>query len=200
MTSKKCTLLVGPTSTLAKRLSDTAIFTESTSSLAKWTRSTQAKRREGTKVDDVNISYFEQEFFINSTKYESKGIASEDLEAPDLPYTWFINLGLKKFNNMVNWELVFYEFEFAYFKNPKFSFVGKLENLGCIGLFEVGDVYYPSLVHLFYANFVQVVPKGRGRTFDTTQVKNVTITLTILSFERILNVTPDPSKFPPLLS
>ena len=62
-------------------------------------------------------------------------------------------------------------------------------------LFNVTDEVYPQLVRLFYANFEIVEPKGRGRTYYMTKVKDNFITLTTASSERIFDFNPDLSKF-----
>jgi len=45
--------------------------------------------------------------------------------------------------------------------HAKFSFVEKLEKLGCMGLFQVRDEVYPQLARLVYANFENVDPRLR---------------------------------------
>jgi len=45
-----------------------------------------------------------------------------------------------------------------------------------------------------------VKPKGRGGTYYATTVKDTVITLITCSIERIFNLSPDLSKFPPLTS
>ena len=77
----------------------------------------------------------------------------------------------------------------------------KLENLGCIGLFDVGDEVCPQLVHLFYANLEKGEPKGRGRTYYTIKMKDTIITCNTVSIKKILNLNLDPSEvFPSMLA
>ena len=39
-------------------------------------------------------------------------------------------------------------------------------------------------------------PKGGGRTYYTTKVKDIVVIITTVSIERIVNLNPNPSKFP----
>jgi len=56
----------------------------------------------------------------------------------------------------------------------------------------LSDEVYIQLVQLFYSNFEKMEPKGRGRTYYTTNVKDTIITLTTASVERIFNLNPNP--------
>jgi len=45
-----------------------------------------------------------------------------------------------------------------------------------MGLFNINDEVYAQLIHLVYANFKKLEPKGRSRTYSTTMVKDYIIT------------------------
>jgi len=83
-------------------------------------------------------------------------------------------------------------------RNPKFSFVGNLQNLGCMGPFQIIDEVY-RLVRLFCAHFEKVEPKGRGMTYYKTKVEDIIINLTTDSVESILTPTLQTSLVIPLL-
>jgi len=94
--------------------------------------------------------------------------------------------------------MVFYEaFDFQFLKQVKFSFVEKLENLGCISLFNIGVEVYTQLVCLFYGNVGKLKPQKWRKTYYNTKVKDHVITLTTASIERIFHLIVDPSKFRP---
>jgi len=68
-------------------------------------------------------------------------------------------MGVKCFNHVIERELKFCESaDFDFFKQAKFSFIEKLEDLGCIGLFNASDEVYPQLIRLFFANLEKVEP------------------------------------------
>jgi len=49
--------------------------------------------------------------------------------------------------------------DFEFLNHAKFSYVEKLESLGCRGLFEVVDFCFLRLVHLFYVKLMKIVPR-----------------------------------------
>jgi len=64
----------------------------------------------------------------------------EDLELPDFPIEWFIDLAIKPCNHIVKKDLVHCKFvNFDFLKKAKVSFIEKLENFGCVILFYVSD-------------------------------------------------------------
>jgi len=81
------------------------------------------------------------------------------------------------------------------FEIGKIFFLEKLENLGCMGLFDVSNEVYPQLVRPFYASSEKVEYKGKGRTYYTIKVKDSIITLTTAFIGRIFHVNHDLSKF-----
>jgi len=99
---------------------------------------------------------------------------------------------------VVKRELIFCEYvDFEFLTKANFSFFEKLENLGCMSLFDLSNEAYPQLIILFYANFEKVKPKGRIKTYYTTKVKVLIITVTVASNEGMFYLNPNLSKFPP---
>jgi len=91
---------------------------------------------------------------------------------------------------------VFYEsVDFDVLRQAKFSFVEKLEDLGCMSLFNVNYEVYPQLVQLFCANFEKVEHEGKGTTYYKTKVKDNIVTFATTSIERIFYLNPHSSKF-----
>ena len=72
--------------------------------------------------------------------------------------------GVKCFNYVIEKELFYEAVDFEFFKQAKFFFLKKLENMGCMSLFNIDDEVCPQLVHPFYANFKKLEPQGRYRT------------------------------------
>jgi len=73
-----------------------------------------------------------------------------------------------------------------FFRTENFGFVDKLLRDNCLGLLELGNVIYPRLIRLFYAN-LEVKSDACGLCFETL-VKSVRITLTPATLESIFGL------------
>ena len=68
----------------------------------------------------------------------------------------------------------------------KFGFVDKLLRDNCVGLLELGNVIYPRLICLFYAN-LEVKSGAHGLCFETL-IKSFRITLNPATLESIFGL------------
>ena len=132
--------------------------TEAYVALAKRPRS-EIKCRTPKSNDIITVLNSKVELSTNSSSSTFKLDFVEDLGLPHLPLT-----GLLHFNHVAETKLVF-------LRKVKNSLVDKLENLGCMGLFDVSNEVYPQLFCLLYANFEKVEPKGRSGTYCTIKVR-----------------------------
>jgi len=91
------------------------------------------------------VSDSEAEMSTNFGNSTTKLDSLEDIGLPELSVGWFTDIGDKFINHVIRWELVFYEsVDFDFFKHAEFSFVKKLNNLGCISLFNISVEAYLS--------------------------------------------------------
>jgi len=76
----------------------------------------------------TSISDFKAELFTNSGNFISKLDFLEDLDLPNSLHEWFIDMGVKRFNHVIEWKPVLCDsIDVDFFKLVKFHFNEKLK-------------------------------------------------------------------------